>query len=167
MKSLWLILAWVFVYELVFWGKLIRDLILFRFKWSILDNLPEWFKLFLLGKLEGQPRAVDGFHLADGLMVMAPFTFIAYLLNVYRFQYSLFGSYLVPVAIAAAVFWVLFYPIRFNLFYHFFFMKKEYFGQTKKVIVATIRHNGEKDVIEIYTSTGLKIKARILNDDNR
>lgn len=104
--------------------KALRDIIRFRFEWSIFDNIKiEWLRDYLLDQNPGAPRAVDGWHQSDGVVVLFPLALIIYWGNrlIYHAPWW-------QVIIALFLISWLFY-IVFNLLYHHLLMKKEFKGR--------------------------------------
>lgn len=104
--------------------KALRDIIKFRFKWSIFDNIKrKWLRDYLLDENPKAPSAVDGWHQADGGVVLFPLALILYWANrlIYHAPWW-------QVVIALFLFAWFFYVV-FNFLYHYLLMKKDYKGQ--------------------------------------
>jgi hypothetical protein len=122
----WQFFLSVIVYYFVFvvFLKALRDIIKFRFKWSILDNIKKkWLRNYLLDKNPKAPTAVDGWHQGDGGVVLFPLALIIYWGNrlIYHAPWWQVGIALFLIS------W-LFY-IVFNLLYHYLLMKKGFKGR--------------------------------------
>jgi len=107
--------------------KAVRDIILFRFEWSILSDLPAWIRNFLLGK-NRRCRVCDGFHLTDGIIIQLPALFILALLN--PLVFGLAWWWIFP---QWAAFFLLFYLAWFNPLYHYILMKREFKGRKNRI----------------------------------
>jgi hypothetical protein len=116
-------MCFIVLYLIIGFLKATRDIILFRFTWSIFSEWPQWIRNFLTG-LNRSCRICDGFHLADGLIVQLPAMGILILLNV--FIYGISQWWVLPQWV---VFFVLFYNGWFNNLYHYILMKKQYRGK--------------------------------------
>lgn len=115
MKLIWILTAFFIILE----AKLIRDIIAFRFVFSILTLLPVWLRGWLTDGKRIYYRKLssfDGWHVADAL-VIAPGWILIMWNYLGGFWWALF-SY-VP-------FWVVFYVVLFNFQFHWLWMLPEY-----------------------------------------
>lgn len=120
-------LAWfILIFLQVGFSKAIRDIILFRFEYSILSDLPAWIRNFLLGK-NRRCRVCDGFHLTDGVIIQLPALFLLALLN--PLVFGLAWWWIFP---QWAAFFLLFYLAWFNPLYHYILIKPEFRGRKLK-----------------------------------
>jgi len=104
--------------------KALRDIIKFRFHWSIFDNIKwKWLRDYLLDQNPNAPRAVDGWHQADGGVVLFPLALLFYWGNRLIFHLPWWQ------VIIALLFAAWFFYVVFNFLYHHLFMKKEFKGQ--------------------------------------
>lgn len=104
--------------------KAVRDIIKFRFHWSIFDNIKwKWLRNYLTDGNPNAPRAVDGWHQADGGLVLAPMLLILYWGNRFIFH-APWWQLIVALFFAGWIFYII-----FNFLYHYLFMKKEFKGQ--------------------------------------
>ena len=96
--------------------KVIRDIIAFRFEWSWLDRLPDWFKNWLRKPFYRSrldlTRSFDGWHCADAGIIM-----VAWFLSWFFWA----GDW-APGVITYPLFWVVFYQ-AFNFQYHWLWIR--------------------------------------------
>lgn len=114
MNLFWIIIAFLIILQ----AKVIRDIIAFRYSWSILTRLPEWLQRWLRDDDETDLESIsvfDGWHVADG-MVIAP----AWVLVMWFYLESFIWA-----LISYGPFWIVFYQV-FNVFYHYIYMLPEY-----------------------------------------
>jgi uncharacterized membrane protein len=104
--------------------KALRDIIQFRFEWSIFDNIKwKWLRDYLTDNNPNAPRAFDGWHQSDGAVVLFPLAVITYWGN--RFIYhAAWWKVIIAILLIAFVFYML-----FNFLYHRALMKKEFRGK--------------------------------------
>jgi len=111
---IWVIIAFFIILE----AKVLRDVIAFRFVFSILTLLPKWLRDWLTdGKrvLYQRTSVFDGWHVADAMMI-APAWVLAMWFYLESFIWAL---------VSYAPFWVVFYQL-FNWQFHFIWMLPEY-----------------------------------------
>jgi len=110
-----IVIYFVFIGPLL---KAIRDVISFRFLWSVFVRLPRWLLLFLTDTDPDAPfPSWDGWHAADGCLMMTPLALILWLLGL-KWWMVLAGT---------AVGWCAFYAI-FNLLFHNWLMRPKHKG---------------------------------------
>lgn len=108
-------------------AKALRDIISFRFTWSIFDNAPDWLRKWLVANKPGQIFPFDGWHQTDGIVVLAPLALLCYWIK--RF-FDYFGfSFPWWLAIIGFVIVAICVYVAFNLNFHYLFMKREYRGK--------------------------------------
>jgi hypothetical protein len=132
----WIILTFIIILE----AKVLRDIIAFRFSWSILTKLPAWLQRWLRGHsflrirfgvpikfdfistnlvqgtdLNTDINVFDGWHVSDGFII-APAWILAMWFYLESFLWAL---------ISYAPFWIVFYQ-AFNWQYHWLWMLPEY-----------------------------------------
>lgn len=110
----WIIITFIIILE----AKVLRDVIAFRFSWSILTTLPDWMQEWLQGSrpnLNEQQSVFDGWHFADALII-AP----AWILSMWFYLQSFWWALLSYV-----LFWIIFYQ-AFNWQYHWLWMLPQY-----------------------------------------
>lgn len=123
------------IYLLLGFSKALRDIILFRFEYSIFSDWPEWIRNFLIGKNK-HCRVCDGFHFSDGLIIQLPAVFILVFLN--SLVFGLSWWWIFP---QWALFFLLFYNAWFNILYHYILMKPEYKGRENRIKETGINEN--------------------------
>lgn len=103
--------------------KALRDIIQFRFEWSIFDNIKwKWLRKYLKDTNPNAPMAFDGWHQSDGAVVLFPLALIIYCGNRLIYQAPWWKA-VIAFLVAAFVFYMI-----FNLLYHYLLMKKEFRG---------------------------------------
>lgn len=113
------ILTLIETYLIVIFFKALRDIINYRFKFSVFTYLPGIVKNYLLDKTYGVQNSIDGWHQSDGATQMFPLFFIFIWGNYWYFDLSLW--LLIIIYLAAMVI----YYLLFNFFFHWLFMKKD------------------------------------------
>lgn len=123
-----LLSTYIFV---MFICKCWRDIISFRFEWSILDDITwQWLKDYLLDQLPEAPESFDGWHQLDGLYLLIPMATLLYWGNYFIFHFALW----ILVLIYLGFTFLVAYPL-FTYGYHHFFMKPEFKGKTDKELL--------------------------------
>lgn len=104
--------------------KALRDIIQFRFQWSIFDKIKiKWLRDYLLDQNPKAPRAFDGWHQSDGGVVLFPLALFFYWGNRLFYQIPWWQGVIALFLVS----W-LFYVV-FNRLYHHLLMKKEFRGR--------------------------------------
>jgi hypothetical protein len=120
-------MKWIFailgLYLIIIFFKAVRDIIRNRYEWSVFTRCPNWFQNFLHG-IGTLCRVCDGWHIADGFILQAPYIVIMVLLNQFVFQIQWWWVFVewVPV-------WYLGLYQLFNRLYHHWLMKPGYKGR--------------------------------------
>lgn len=107
--------------------KALRDIIKFRFEWSIFDNIKwKWLRKYLTDMNPNAPAAFDGWHQSDGAVVLFPLALIFYWGN--RLVYhAAWWKVIIAFVLIAFVFYMI-----FNFLYHYALMKKEFRGKVEE-----------------------------------